>query len=278
MKKHPTIKKRIVEQLDANKKEAKLTLDDSPTAGINIQHIEKYIVLDASVVGHAFIKEMISKACEDPAQKIVITSVALKELDKLQSSKNTFVNSNSRFILSSAISQSHSFELITIDETYQNPDDCILEYCKKNPEQTVLWTADKAMYLKAALYSISSEFLAVAKVVSLPLTHFIKEQLCLSIIHTPAKSVLLYSNGVEYSNGIYPLSVGDEVFLTTKQDTFVTFAHYQVISLNRQHNAQILFKKTFYNLDDIQSFHPNRKHAALYRSFIKDFVKESHVF
>lgn len=93
-------------------------------------------------------------------------------------------------------------------------------------------------------------------------------KLILSLSQKFFTSICIYSNGVEYTNGNIELHIGDDIYIATKKPQYITFAHYQMISLDLENNCKLIFHCRIYNGD-------NNKLNLLkpsYKSFVKDFI------
>ena len=234
-------------------------------------------VIDASITGIEKLREHLSKICSTQA-KLILTSVTIKELEKMQKFKDIDGN-DARYILALAAENPNSFETVLIDETLDTPDDCIIKYCADHKERVTLLTSDKTMALKARMYSaqvhyfkqttptVNSKTISYinSKVTTLLSSNRIGNKLLISNFHTVTRSIRICSDGLEYNDGIRELKVGDDVFVSSKKPDYITFAHYRVISLYAENNCELIYSKRFYDYNDIDV--PN----SAYKSFIKDF-------
>lgn len=302
LSKHPTIFKRIKEQLAVNKEkaeaeaqkqkelEAKAKAEEkakkdamvkeakqSETVTSNKNDDISGFVIDASITGIEDLRDILSKICSTQ-DKLILTSVTIKELEKMQNFKDIDGN-DARYILALAVENHNSFETVLIDETLDTPDDCIIKYCADHKESVTLLTSDKTMALKARMYSVQVHYFKQTK----PTTNFktisntnskvrtlipanrIGNKLFISKFQTHTMSIRIYSNNLEYNDGIRELTVGDDVFIATKKSDYITFAHYKMISLYAENNCELIYSKRFYDYNDIDVT------DSTYKSFIKDF-------
>ena len=198
-------------------------------------------VIDASITGIKNLKEILSKICLTE-EKIILTSITIKELEKLQT-LNDIKSKDARYILALAAENPKSFESVLIDETLNTPDDCIVKYCADNKEKVTLLTADKTMAINARMYGVKAEYFkhtynfytntnqpTNSKIRTLIPAKRIGSQLLISDFNTSSLSICIRSNGKEYNNGIRELHVGDDVFISSKKVDYITFAHYKMIS------------------------------------------------
>ena len=302
LSKHPTIFKRIKEQLAINKEKAETEAQKQKELEAKAKAEEKArndamaketkqneivisnkdddisgFVIDASITGIANFREYLSKICNTQT-KIILTSVTIKELEKMQNFKDIDGN-DARYLLALAAENHNSFETILIDETLDTPDDCIIKYCADHKKSVTLLTSDKTMALKARMYSVQVHYFkqtrahANSKVISnansrvrtLNPAKRIGNKLFISNFQTHIMSIRVCSNNLEYNDGIRELNVGDDVFISTKKSDYITFAHYKMISLYAENNCELIYSKRFYDYNDIDV--PN----SAYKSFIKDF-------
>lgn len=288
LSKHPTIFKRIKEQLAVNKKKKleekskeEVTNDlavkeSKQNETTNSNNVPKFVI-DASITGIENLRDNLSKICLTQAN-IILTSITIKELEKMQNFKDISGN-DARYILALAAENHTTFKTVLIDETLDTPDDCIIKYCADNNKNLTLLTADKTMALKARMYSVqvyyfkkvkmcvSSEpkFDTNSKISTLFPANRIGNKLLISKFLTPTMSIRVCSNSLEYNDGIIELNVGDDVFIATKKPDYITFAHYKIISLYSENNCELIYSKRFYDYNDIDV------PEIAYKSFIKDF-------
>ena len=302
LSKHPTIFKRIKEQLAVNKEkaeaetqkqkelEAKAKAEEkakkdamvketkqSETVTSNKNDDISGFVIDASITGIEDLRDILSKICSTQ-DKLILTSVTIKELEKMQNFKDIDGN-DARYILALAVENHNSFETVLIDETLDTPDDCIIKYCADHKESVTLLTSDKTMALKARMYSVQVHYFKQtkpttnsktisntnSKVRTLIPANRIGNKLFISNFQTHTMSIRVCSNNLEYNDGIRELNVGDDVFIATKKTDYITFAHYKMISLYAENNCELIYSKRFYDYNDIDV--PD----SAYKSFIKDF-------
>lgn len=117
--------------------------------------VRKDFLIDASIVGLAEFEETLNDLKNQG--KIILTSVTIRELDKLQKSLD-FVSRNARIILKQAAEDDKNFECCLIDENFEEVDDNIIEYCRQNKKEVILVTSDKVMTLKARMYGIETKY------------------------------------------------------------------------------------------------------------------------
>lgn len=310
MRKHPTIFKRIKEQLVVNKQQAEIkktgkknqeTLDKSEEkARLKVEKKSKKVsnigtitqpiktestipkklvegyVIDASITGIKSLQDDISKICATNS-KIILTSITIKELERMQKF-NDSQGIDVRHILALAAENYTSFETVLIDETFDTPDDCIVHYCAENKSNVTLLTSDKTMVLKARMYGVKVHYLkqyfpsntnlvkhSNSKIRTLFPARRIANKLLLSGFHTNTLSIRVYSDGIEYTDGVIELKIGDDVFIASKKLDYITFAHYKMISLYSENNCELIYSKRFYDYNDIDVS------KATYKAFLKDF-------
>lgn len=299
LSKHPIIFKRIKEQLIVNKKNAEAKAqkqkelkaaeekarNDTMAKETRLNEIVtsnkddafSEFVIDASITGIQNLREYLFKICSTKA-KIILTSVTIKELERMQNFKDIDGN-DARYLLALAAENDNNFETVLIDETLDTADDCIIKYCADHKESVTLLTSDKAMALKARMHSVHVNYFKQTKTHTNPKTisnsnskfttlipaNRIGNKLFISNFQTHTMSICVRSNGLEYNDGIRALNIGDDVFLATKKTGYITFAHYKIVSLYAENNCKLIYSKRFYNYNNIDV--PNSE----YMSFIKDF-------
>lgn len=238
--------------------------------------VEGYVI-DASITGIKSLRDYISKICTTKS-KIILTSITIKELEKMQKFSD-IEGIDARYILALAAENHNSFETILIDETFDTPDDCIVHYCAENKKYVTLLTSDKTMALKARMYDVQVYYLKQDK--SINNNHIVKQsnskirtliparrianKLLISEFHTHTMDICVCSNGIEYTDGVRELKVGDDVFIATKKLDYITFAHYKMVSLYAENNCELIYSRRFYDYNDIDL------PKAAYKTFIRDF-------
>lgn len=306
LSKHPIIFKRIKEQLDinlANREKAKSETkkQTSPAIkGIETSHVSTAdnfsgFVIDASISGVENIKERLLKIC-NTNKKIILTSITIKELENLQKSI-TLQGKDARYFLALAAENPKSFVSQLIDETIGIPDDCIIKYCADNKDKFILLTSDKTMALKARMYGVEVQYFKKtnnqtnskvetsdtnanlvpkatpviastnSNVRTLIPAKKIGNKLVLSDFHTDTRSIRVYSDRYVYNNGTRELKIGDNVFIASKKDDCITFAHYKMISVEATNNCELIFSRRIYDYSK-----PDLP-KIVYKNFFKDFLR-----
>lgn len=306
MSKHPTIFKRIKQQIAVNKEQAQIEKKNEKEALIKTekkarpkkekdaktkiakksisseqnmteQEVKNYVI-DASITGIKSLREdILDKIC-DTKSKIILTSITIRELENMQKFRDTN-GVDARYILALAAENYKNFETVLIDESLEIPDDCIIKYCAENKEYVTLLTSDKTMALKARMYDVQVYYLKQDK--SINNNHIVKQsnskirtliparrianKLLISEFHTHTMDICVCSNGIEYTDGVRELKVGDDVFIATKKLDYITFAHYKMVSLYAENNCELIYSRRFYDYNDIDL------PKAAYKTFIRDF-------
>lgn len=286
-------------QLEKNKKELKAKKKDEQGAKLDVQHAKKGtepknlkkenkqdtgydvgFVIDASIAGIENLHDILSKICAINA-KLVLTSITIKELEKMQKFKD-IDGKCARRILAIAAENHENFYTVLIDEKLENPDECIIKYCADHKKNVVLLTADKAMALKARMYGVKTQYFkhnnsytysnAQPSAYTTPITSTlltarrIGGKLFISDLNTDYRSVKVISKGIEHTEGVCELKIGDDVYLATKKTQYLTFAHYSIISLGLENNCKVVYSKRIYNMSEIENLP-----KVEYKSFIRDF-------
>lgn len=304
LSKHPIIFKRIKEQLDINlanrekakseaKKHTSPAINGVETSNVSTANNLSGFVIDASISGVENIKELLLKICTTD-KKIILTSITIRELENLQKSI-TLQGKDARYFLALAAENPKSFVSQLIDETIGIPDDCIIKYCVDNKDKFILLTSDKTMALKARMYGVEVQYFkktnkqtnskvetsdtnanlvptsTLASTNSNIRTLFpakkIGNKLMLSDFHTDTRSIRVYSDKYLYNNGTRELKIGDNVFIASKKDDCITFAHYKMISVEATNNCELIFSRRIYDYSK-----PDLP-KILYKKFFNDFLR-----
>lgn len=294
LSKHPIIYKRIREQIAINKKNAikceelkkKNELKEAKKEKLQQKEelqedkskdIKEGFVIDASIAGVETLREDIAKICSTKL-KIILTSITIKELDNMQKYADVQGN-DARYILAIAAENYDNFETVLINENYDTPDACIVQYCAENSKQVTLLTADKRMALEARMHNVKVQYMkkkpednnnhnsleSNSKIRTLFTVRRINNRLYISLIQNSTKAMAVYSNGVEYNEGEAELKIGDDVFIACKRSEYITFAHYKIILLYTENNCELIYSKRIYDYEEIDISN------ASYKSFLKNF-------
>jgi len=272
---HPRGKAKIMKKLEMNKSKLKsdfATSQEEETIEVKSDY-EKEFVIDASIVGIEDFEEFITKLL-DAKEKIVITSVTIKELEKLQKFNDTEAR-DARHLLALAVENQDKFVAVLIDENEETPDDCIVKYCAKNKEKVVLLTSDKTMVLKARMYGVQVEYHKQRinnsdtgeKIVTLYAVRKLANRLVLLEPKSENKSLLVISNGIEYADEMRELLIGDEIYIATRKINHISFTHFKIVALEEEDNSELIYSCRIYSKEQIYSLP-----KASYKSFIKNFI------
>lgn len=286
--KKPKLKAEKAEKLAAQEvSKTNLIANPESSKKETMDEIIEGFVIDVSITGIEDLKGILSKICTTKA-KVILTSVTIKELNNMQKFHDIDAT-DARYIMGLAAENPECFECVLINENFDLPDDCIINYCAENKERLTLLTSDKDMTLRARMYGIQVQYFkqpanknsseesktstkvkltskANHKIETFYSAKRVGNALLLDEFQTDRRAISLFSNGLEYTDGIRKLQVGDEIFVATKKEDYITFAHYKMISLSDENNCELIYSKRIYNYYDNIDV-PN----ATYKSFIKDF-------
>ena len=234
-----------------------------------VNNEEAGFVIDASITGIEEFENLLSNLWAKA--KIILTSVTIRELDKMQKFDDRKAV-NARIILRMAAENQNHFHTVLIDETLETPDDCIVKYCADCKDKVVLFTSDKVMTLKARMYGVRTQYLRRKPKEKCNQTLRIAkkegEKLCINYSNTSYKSILVISDGVEHNNGKYELKIGDDVYIATNKQEYITFAHYRITSLSEVNNCELVYSKRIFNEIQIMDLPDPR-----YKNFVQEFKR-----
>lgn len=111
--------------------------------------------------------------------------------------------------------------------------------------------------------------LAEYKTVTLTMLKQINDGLFVTEFDNQRMKIQLFSKGLVYSEGCHEVHIGDDLYMATKKDNFVTFAHYKVINLKETDNAKMIFSK---RISD-KSYIKNLQNSE-YKTFLRDFFRD----
>lgn len=312
--KHPGVEENILAQLKKNKEELKSkkkseneTLGDLKEIEDETKHTGKVesrngkneaidqaeqqtetdgfdtgFVIDASITGIKELEDVLSKLCVTKA-KIILTSITIKELEKLQKFHDIQAR-DARRILAMAAENPQNFYPVLIDETIGIPDDCIIKYCADNKEKVSLLTSDKTMALKARMLGVKTQYFKQEVITSsstahptvytygqkctLPVAEKVGNKLYINDFNNSNRSILLISNNLEYTDGVRALKIGDDIYLATMEPGYMTFAHFLITSLSSTNNCKLIYSSRIYRANKIRNMPRVR-----YRSFMYEFMQ-----
>lgn len=236
----------------------------------NLNNTKNY-VFDSSIVQIKSLNNLLSKISETESL-IIITDVTIKEFKRMKKFDD-LPAIMSRRILSEAARDAKRFLPVKISDTYEANKEGIVNYCADNRDSVILITADEEMALMARMLSVETEFYYQEKygerLVSLCCTK--KEDKDLFIYNTNLRwrAISVFSEGIEYKVlNQRALKKGDEVFLITRRDDYLAFAHYKVTSLEEKSNSILIYSKRIYERKEILQEIKEPK----YITFIQDFI------
>lgn len=248
LSKHPRVSERVLEILENNRKKLKAK-----------EQIEKEIINDKKEI-----KE---------EHKTKITT---------KSEYNGSVEKEEKQIVAMISESSNNFHILLIDEELEIPSEKIIKYCNENKDQVELITSDKIMELKARNYGVKAKYIKkegkescstdkskkyeINRKTTLLIARKSEDKLVIASFNTKYRKTLVISKGKEYTQGIYELKINDEVYLASKKENYMTFAHYCITSLKEVDNCQLIYSRRIYNQTDIDNLP-----KAEYRSFMRDF-------
>ena len=238
--------------------------------------ITSWYVIDTSICGYPNLNEKINEIMESHS-KIIITSVVISELDKLQKSKRPD-SALAAHLLALAAEHDDVFIPVQIEEPYAIADDNIIEYCIKSDKKVTLLTSDKTMALNARMKNIETIYLkrnyntkttdnknkTKHDLVTLSPTVFKNNTLYIVTSKNSKQTIRVFSNGLEYNGCSIKLHVNDDIYIITKKDNYLSFAHYKLASINKINNSFLIFSKRIYSKSDIKTLNSS------YKSFIRD--------
>lgn len=299
---HPIVEKKIKEQIKSNAVTFKAKGQNNKEREFvepetQKETIFKYVI-DASITGTKDIRNILEKICSIKDAKIILTSITIKELHdieiypKLHKIPRNIQSADASYIFNLAIEKSEKFEMIPIDENVGIPDDCIIKYCADNKGNLILLTADKEMCLKARMFGVQTEYLKKEisdnketnsqvlpkekggryKAQTLYNIEFYGKDMVIKLNQTSYKSTCVYSNGKKYTVGAIKLKKGDDVFVSTNKNEYLTFAHYRITALEKENNCELIYFTRIYNKKDTYAL-PN----SFYKSFMNDFLNKNNL-
>lgn len=263
LNKHPRVCAKIKHQMES----ARCNPVNSEVEGSK----EQYIVIDASITSIPNIENVL----RTEKMRIIITSVAVKELSQMQHFEDADAM-RARHLLLMAAEEEDRFVHKLIDESLATADDCILDFCVKNKENVTLYTADKEMYNLAKIYSVPARFFKAQEnekkrkgLLTFRGITSIGNDLVIDLDrnNTAYKMVRVISNDKEFDEGIVRLKLGDEIMLASQKEGYVAFAHYKVTSLWAKDNCALLFSRRVHDFK-------NLKFNYRYKSFLRDFKRK----
>ena len=197
----------------------------------------KYIVIDTSIARNVEAIYIINEAIKS-GNKIVITTIIEKELEKLTNDDNSS-GENAKYILHMEKKNKESFIRVGWNgKKEETLDDAVIRYCK-DKENTVLWSSDKDQIKKAKACGIETRFIKAKKRwknlepgenEEFPYADYIDEKFILNMDeYREGEFMELISDGSSFYIGKHQLEVGDEILLGKKKYKHILILHYKFI-------------------------------------------------
>ena len=260
LSKYPKDKEKIKNQLKENRKREKENqkvekVDNKKQEDkreCNKEMIEGYVI-DASISGVTTIRDDLEKICKTNS-KIILTSVTIYELEKMQSFFD-IVGNKARYILGIAAEREKTFKPVLIKENHEKADDNIIEYCAENKEHITLLTSDKTMTLKARMYGVKVHYMKHQIQKNKEEKMEIKvekkgKKLYLVKSKNTNNVVKIISNGVEVMEEMPELKIGDEIIMAVQKTNHVSITHNKIVSLDADNRFELIFSKEIYTRRD----------------------------
>lgn len=232
------------------------------------------VVIDASITGYKDLETILDKI-RMSSSKIILTSITIRELAKLQKIKDNKAR-DAVHILSLAAKEPENFSNVRINEDVGLEDNCIVKYCSDKKEHVVLLSSDKEMVLNARSYGVQAVYLEQShskhevttksekyRTTTLPCARKNGNNLVVIDFHTRKTEACVISNGVKYNSGIARLQLGDEVYMATKQTEGFVCNYYKVTSLSDKDNCLLLFSRLILKYSEVSQLYGD------YRDFVQ---------
>lgn len=286
LKNHPVVYKRLKKLMAENrgwcrKATEKPKIAETPEK-IEEDSIFSRIVIDASISGNPGIVDKLNSLIND-GKKIVLTSVTIRELEQMQRFSDVDAK-DARKILAMAAKNKDDFICESIREDNLIADDNIIQYAREHKSEVILMTSDKTMDLKSRSFGVQTMYIEHSavhhkkhghgmhgnwgKVSTLYDAKFQNGKLVISDFYTDFKNLRVLRNGIEFNDGKVELQLGDDIYIGTKKDRILTFAHYHLTSLGSKNNCRLVFSRRVFNSREI-----DRLPQPTYRTFMLDFKR-----
>lgn len=265
LSRHPRVSKKLLSGLEKVQNNSVVQTEKKEH-----NDFEVGFVIDASITGVPNFDDIIEKIVTTEAV-IILTSVTIRELEKLQKGKDTEAR-DARHILAEAARNPKSFKNVLIDETVGIPDDCIIAFCKEYKDTVTLLTSDKTMCLKARMFGVDVSF--QEQQVSTPSSNKGEGEFVITEFNTSDKGIMVMRNNREYTSGPLVLEKGDEIFLAQKEGARVIFTHYKVILINDEKKVKkLICRMEITHKKELEKL-PNR----IYRGFMRDYFMRHDIY
>jgi len=233
------------------------------------QKVKDYVI-DSSISNVDGIDEKIKEILETQTNNFILTSATIKKLIELKQIRTSIVAVGARKILNIAAENPERFENISVDETVGNDSQCVFKYCCDNSKNVILLTSNTGLVAEARIDNlIEVEFLSAtteqSKIRTLFSTQIIDGKLSISEeqLDTGYRIMKIFRSNVEVSGNV-TLEIGDNIFIATKKDDYISFNHFEVISLENIKNVKSIFLRKIYDNEALE--------ANLFKKEYFDFV------
>lgn len=271
---HPRVGTWIKEQMLANAKKVVENLEQNDLRKEKEVSVKKYVI-DTSIIGDAQFQEKIDTILKDSEAILILTSLMLEEFDKFQNQEKFLIKAIDAIkLLNFALRNPKKVQVIPIVQSFEIPDETLLQFCKQDPN-IILLTSNKKMALKAKMSGINVEYSNYQERIenhqfrTLFDARYSSKGLKIDLTPTNIRSYAIFSNGIKYETGIKKLKIGDEVFIAKMHKDYITFSHFKVISLESSNNVLLINAFRIYHKEKEKRLAKIK--PSSYKSFIKDF-------
>ena len=217
------------------------------------QTVKDYVI-DSSIANVESIDEKIKEILETQTNNFILTSATIKRLIELKQKKNSIASSGARKILNIAAENPERFENIGVDETV-NEVQTVFKYCCDNSQNVILLTSNTGLVAEARVDNlIEVEFLSTnteqSKIRTLFSTQIIDGKLSISEEQWDKGyriMQIIRSDGKVINSGNVALEIGDNIFIATKKDNYISLNHFEVLTLENVKNVKSIFIRKVYD-------------------------------
>lgn len=260
LEQHPRVKQRVLKKLEQNR------ANNKPKQVKMVQQPKMYLI-DASVVCVAELQQIIA---DNP---IILTDIAISKFEKIQHSKD-FRGLNARTLLRRVAEEHTTCKCVKVQEENLSQEQSIIKFCLNNKEDVILLTSNPVLTLNARAHFIEVEFVRQTKIdwnmkkrSTLYNTEMEDGKLVINKFETQYRKTVVKSNEQQYSHGTYALNIGDEVFTATLKKDHLVFAHYKIVSLEKENNCELVYSKRIMSEQDLNAL------PQEYQAFMLEFKR-----
>lgn len=254
---HPRVKQRVLKRLEQNRA-------NKPKQVKIAQPVLKNYLIDVSVVRVENLQQILAD------KPIILTDVVIAELEKIQHMRD-FRGLNARMLLRKVLEDTKC-KIAKIQEEKHSIEQSILKYGVDNKDNVILLTSNSVLTLNARSFLVEVEYVRPSKIelYSKRGKLYGSEMEDGKLIFTNfenryRKTIIVDTDNKEHRTGKYELKIGDNVLTASIKQDYIAFAHYKIVSLEKEQNIALIYAKRISSEQDLSAL------PQEYKAFMFEF-------